>query len=101
MHWDVSSRKNEEKKNDKLRELVKMSNPMVIGIAETKIDNLIGDSEISINKYCDIKCDRNKGGHVICYIINKIFYNTKNYISNEIENIFVEHLIPKTKPITI
>ena len=42
-----------------------------------------------------------KGGHVICYIINKIFYNTKNYISNEIENIFVEHLIPKTKPITI
>ena len=42
-----------------------------------------------------------KGGHVICYVINKIFYNTKNYISNEIENIFVEHLIPKTKPITI
>ena len=38
MHWDVSSRKNGEK-NDKLRELVKISNPMVIGIAETKIDN--------------------------------------------------------------
>ena len=38
MHWDVSSWKNGEK-NDKLRELVKISNPMVIGIAETKIDN--------------------------------------------------------------
>ena len=34
------------------------------------------------------------------YISNKICFNAKNCISNEIENIFVELLIPKTKPIT-
>ena len=34
-------------KIDELREIVKISNPTVIGITETKLDNLIGDSEIS------------------------------------------------------
>ena len=64
MHWDVSSRKNEN--NDKLRELVKISNPMVIGIAETKIDNLIGDSEISSANTVILNVIQTKGGHVIC-----------------------------------
>ena len=74
---------------------------MVIGITETKLDNLTGDSEISIDGYCAIWRDQSrKGGGVICYINNKICYNTKNCISNEKENIFVELLIPKTKPIT-
>ena len=80
---------------DELRKIVKISNPTIIGITETKLDNAIGDSEISIDGYCAIRRDRNrKGGGVICY-------NTKNCISNEIENIFVELLILKTKPITV
>ena len=89
-------------KIDELREIVKISNPTVIGITETKLDNSIGDSEISIDGYCAIRRDRNrKGGGVICYATNKICYNNKNCISNEIENIFIELLIPKTKPITV
>ena len=83
-------------------EIVKISNPTVIGITETKLDHSIGDSKISIDGYCAIRHDWNwKGGGVICYVTNKICYNTKNCISNEIENIFVELLIPKTKPITV
>ena len=35
----------------------------------------------------------------MCYVSNKTI-NTKNCISNEIENTFIELLIPKTKPIT-
>ena len=63
---------------------------------------MIGDSEISIDGYCAIWRDRNrKGGGVICYVTNKICYNTKNCILIEIENIFVELLIPKTKSITV
>ena len=86
-------------KIDELREIIKISNPTVIGIAETKLDNSIGDSEISLDVYCAIRRDRNrKGGG---YITNKICYNTKNCISYEIENIFVELPIPKTKPITV
>ena len=72
-------------KFDKLREIVKISNPTVIGITETKFDNSIGDSEISIDGYCAIRSDRNrKGGGVICYVTYKICCNTKNCISNEI-----------------
>ena len=41
-------------KIDELREIVKISNAMVIGITETKLDKLIGDSEISIDGYCAI-----------------------------------------------
>ena len=42
-----------------------------------------------------------KGGGVIFYVTNKIWYNNKNCISNEIENNFIKLLIPKTKPITV
>ena len=68
-------------KIDKLREIVKISNPTVISITETKLDNSIDDSETSIDGYCAIRCDRNaRGGGVICYVTNKICYNTKNCI---------------------
>ena len=87
---------------DELREIVKISNPTVIGITETKLGNSICDSEISIDGYCAIRGDRNrKGGGVICYVNNKICYNTENCISNETENIFLELLIPETRPITV
>ena len=75
---------------------------MVIGIIKTKLENSIGDLEISINGYCAIRRDRNrKGGGAICYITNKICYSTKNCISNEIENIFAKLHILRTKPITV
>ena len=81
---------------------MKISNPTVIGNTEKKLDDLIGDSEVCIKGYFAIRRDWNKkGGGVICYVTNKICYNTKNCISNEIENIFIEILIPKTKPITV
>ena len=40
-------------KVDELTEIVKISNPTVIGITETKLDNLVSDSEISIDGYYD------------------------------------------------
>ena len=92
-------------KIDELREMVKISNPTVIGITEIKLDNSISYSEISIDGHCAMRRDRNrKGGGVICYVTNKICYNTKNCLSNETslsKNIFIELLIPKTKPITV
>ena len=60
-------------------EIVKISNPGVTRITETKINNLISDSEISIDGYCAIQRDQNKkSGGVICYVTNKICDNTKN-----------------------
>ena len=89
-------------KIDELRKIVKTSNPAVIGTTETKLDNSISDLEISIDGwYCAIRRDRNiKGGGVIFYVTNKICHKAKNCSSNEIKNIFVELLIPTTKPVT-
>ena len=81
---------------------MKISNPTVIGNTEKKLDDLIGDSEVCIKGYFSIRRDWNKkGGGVICYVTNKICYNTKYCVSNKIENIFIELLIPKPKPITV
>ena len=41
-------------KIDELKEMVKTTNPTVIGITETKLDNSIDDSAISIDGYCAI-----------------------------------------------
>ena len=85
-----------------LREIVKVSVPTVTGITETKLDNSIGDSEVSIDRYCAIQPDWNrKGGGIICYVTNKICYNNKSCISKETENVLIELIIPKAKPITV
>ena len=62
---------------------MKISNPTVSDITETKIDNSISDSEISINGYCAKQCDQNRnGGGIICYVTNRICNNTKKCVSN-------------------
>ena len=87
-------------KIDELREIVKISNATIIGVIETKIDNSINDSEISSDGYCANWRNRNrKAGGAVCYVL--IRFVTNWIISNKIENIFIELLIPKTKPITV
>ena len=56
-------------KIDKLQAKTKISNAMVIGITESKLDELINDSEIFIKGYIIIQHDRNKrgGGGVRAY----------------------------------
>ena len=58
-------------KIDKLSEIARIPNPAVVGITETKIDNSIGDSEISIDGYSAIQRDWNrKGGGVLSNSLN-------------------------------
>ena len=74
----------------------------VAGITESKLDDSINDYEIIIEGHNIIRHDRHKkGGGVVCCVSNKICLNAKNCISNEIENIFIELLVLKTKPITV
>ena len=66
-------------KTDKLRELVKASNATVVGITESKLDDLINDCEICIEGFNILRCDRKrKGLGVVCYVSNKICFNAKN-----------------------
>ena len=78
-------------KIDELTRNGKNIKPTVIGITETKIDNSISDLEIFIGGYCVIRRDqKRKGGGEVCNVTNRICSNTKNCISNEIENIFIK-----------
>ena len=52
--------------------------------------------------YHKARSDRNrKGGGVACYIRSNICFNLKTCLSNNIENIFIDLLFPKTKPIMV
>ena len=87
-------------KIDELRYIAKLSNTAVMGITESKLDNCILDSEIQIENYQMFHCDGNrKGGEVASYVINDLSYIEKYFFPEEIENIFFEILLLKTKPI--
>ena len=59
-------------------------------------------SEIQIDEYDLLRCDRNThGGGVACCIRNDLSYNVKSYFPKDIENIFFQLLLPNTKPTVV
>ena len=67
-----------------------------------KLNNTGYDSEVAIDGCNIARSDRNrKGGGVVCYIRSNICFNIKTCLSNNIENIFIDLLFRKTKPITV
>ena len=88
-------------KIDELRNIAKLSNAAVIGISESKLDDFILSSEIHIDSYNTLRCDRSRhGGGVVCYIRKNLSYDVKSFFPPEIERIFFELLLP-TKPIVV
>ena len=72
------------------------------GLSETKLDESVLDSEVDIDGYKLIRLDRNRfGGGVSCYIKSEVGFNIRNDFSVKIENIFLDILIPNSKPILI
>ena len=89
-------------KIDELREIARKTRATVIGITESKLDGSVLDGEINIDRYELVRSDRNThGGGVACYIRSDISFNVRGDFSSEIENIFLDILLPKTKPILI
>ena len=89
-------------KIDELREIAKKTRATVIGLIETKLDATILDGEVNIESYELIRSDRNRhGGGVTCYIKNDVAFRSRGGFSNEIENLFFDILLPKTKPILV
>ena len=98
MHLNINGLLN---KTDELRYIVRSSNAAVIGITETNLDNTVYDFEVTVDTYNIARNDRNRnGGGVACYIRNNICFNKKTCISDNIENIFIDLLFPKIKPIS-
>ena len=74
----------------------------MISISETKLDRTIVEAEIYIEGYSIVRCDRDrKGGGVACYIKDDICFSTRNILSKKTEVIFVDLLLPKTKPMSV
>ena len=76
-------------KIDELRHIARLTNAAVIGISESKLDNSMSTSEIQIEEYDLLCCDRNRhGGGVACYIRNNLSYNVQSYSPKDIKNMF-------------
>ncbi|MEO1917853.1 MAG: endonuclease/exonuclease/phosphatase family protein, partial [Candidatus Thioglobus sp.] len=89
-------------KIDELRFIAEKSKPTIIGITESKIDESVPETEFDIQGYTSIRNDRTRhGGGVVLYIKEGVGFNRRDNFSNELENIFVDILLPKTKPILI
>ena len=72
-------------------------------LTETKLDSTIYDSVVTVDGYNIIRNDKNKKGRGVGYYIrNNTFYNRKNYIFDNIENVFfIDLLFTKSKPISV
>ena len=89
-------------KLDEIRYVLARTHAAVIGISESKLDETIRLPEIQISNYELFKCDRNgNGGGVACYIRSDVGYLQKYFFLVYIENIYVEILLPKTKPLIV
>ena len=89
-------------KNEEVRFIAKKSKATVLAITEINLDGTIFDAELYIEAYSIVRCDRDRrGGGVACYIKNDICFSNKNILSKKIEVIFVDLLLPKTKPISV
>ena len=87
---------------DELRLIAKNTDASLIGISETKLDETIENDEIKIDGYTIERFDRNRrGGGVACYVRNDIIFNVREHFSDEVENIFIDIFLPKTKPILV
>ena len=87
---------------EKLKTLATNTNISVLGITETKLDYTVSNEELKIDGCNLLRSHRNKnGGGVACHIKNNIVHNWKLSISENIENIVLHILLPKSKPITV
>ena len=98
MHLNINGLLN---KIDKLCYIARSSNATVIEITETKLDNTVYKSEVTVDGFNIVWNDRNRNGGAVAYYIRKnICFNRKTCISDNIENIFIDLLFPKIKPIS-
>ena len=89
-------------KIEELSSIACQSNAAVIGISESNLGNSIFNSETEIDGYNTLCFDRNRhGGGVACDVRNHLSFTKRNYFPHDIETIFIEIFLPKTKPLTV
>ena len=65
-------------KIDEIRYITKLTNAIVIGLSETKLDNTVLSGELEIEGYDLVRPDGSqRGGSMACFVKNSISYNRK------------------------
>ena len=90
-------------KMSEVRYLAKESTAAVLGFSETWVDDTVTDSEMNIDGYTLYRKDRcRNGGGVCCYVRNDLSSTRrKDMESNNLETIWIQISLPKTKPILV
>ena len=90
-------------KISELRLIAANSKAAVIGVSETWLDDSVNDSEVSIDNYNIYRKDRSRNGGGVCvYVRSDFAFNTRSDLQNEgIEAVWIDLILPKTKPILI
>ena len=90
-------------KLSEIKILANNSSAAVIAISETWLDSSVTDAEININGYTVIRADRNReGGGVCMYIKNNLAFNCRlDLLEENVEALWIDLLLPKTKPIVV
>ena len=76
----------------------------IIAITETWLNSSINDEEVCIDGYCILRRDRafGQGGGVCLYIRSDIAFNLReDLILENIESLWIDVLLPRTRPITL
>ena len=89
-------------KLDELSKITGNTKAAIIGITESKVGSSISDSEVEIPSHWILQWDRNRnGGGVACYIRQDLCFNLRSTAMGDIEEMFFDILLPKTKPIFV
>jgi len=81
--------------------IARQTNAACIGIKESWLDNSVFDSELSIPIYTIVRRDRNRQDSGVCIFIRcDLAFNTRPDLQHDdLEAVWIELLLPKTKPI--
>ena len=90
-------------KLSELRFFSKNTTPFVISITESWLDHTVNDSEIEIENYVVVRKDRNRSRGEVCMFIHKdLSFNVRNDLEHKnLKSIWVDLILPKSKPILI
>ena len=90
-------------KLSELRILAAKSKAAVIAVSETWLDETVTDQEVSIHGYVVTRRDRLRSGGGVClYTRTDLAFNPRQDLEKEgLEAVWLEVLLPKTKPILI
>ena len=90
-------------KLSELKVIANSTRAAVIGITESWLDSSVQDSEVEIPGYVIVRNDRRRDGGGVClYIRNDLAFNPRSDVNkSDTESLWIEILLPKTRPILI